>query len=425
MQHSIEELYGYFLSATGVCTDTRNIEKGSIFFALKGPNFNGNKYADDALKKGASLVVIDEAEYKTSTKHFLVQDCLEALQGLARRHRKGFNKPVIGITGSNGKTTTKELLHIVLSTQYEVHYTLGNLNNHIGVPLTILKLDLDKADMAIIEMGANKVGDIAELCQIAMPTHGLITNIGTAHIGGFGGREGIIRGKSELFDYIRNHNGIAFINDSDEVLRNMGKRFTNKHSYPSSERLVSSDPTIVFELDKETYKSGLAGDYNFINISAAICLGNAFDVDKHVAAKAVCTYSPENNRSQILHVNSNRIILDAYNANPDSMKAALVNFNKMNATMKAVILGDMMELGEYSKEEHRKIGDLLGVIKPDATFFIGMDMKHAFDNYDGGLHFYKLDEFTEYLRTVKFENCLLLIKGSRSIGLEKIIDDIN
>ena len=343
-----------------VSTDTRNIPEGAIFFALKGPSFNANEFALEALDKGAAFAVIDEETYQKDDRMVLVEDVLQTLQELAQYHRQQLKIPVIGLTGSNGKTTTKELIREVLSQKYKVLATEGNLNNHIGVPLTLLSID-PEIEIAIIEMGANHIGEIARLSEIAQPTHGLITNIGKAHIEGFGGFEGVIRGKSELYHYLIQRGGEVFVNSQDEVLSNMAKRFDKPYFYPAPGdyltcTLVDADPFVTYENESGTLvKTQLIGTYNFSNIAAAICLGKFFDIPEKEADAAIARYVPTNNRSQIIRKGTNTIILDAYNANPDSMEAALENLKAMKAEDKVVILGDMFELGEESEAEHRRI----------------------------------------------------------------------
>ena len=417
MSHSIAELHDLFLKSNGVCTDTRSLEKGQIFFALKGPNFNGNGYAEKALKEGASLAVIDEEAYEAGSQYFLVKDALEALQDLARYHRDTFDIPFFGMTGSNGKTTTKELAARVLATQYAVHYTKGNFNNHIGVPLTVLSTPAE-TDIALIEMGANHLGDIALLCDIAKPTHGLITNIGNAHLGEFGGYENLIRAKSELFDYLRKTDGKAFINMEDKVLSNMSKRFPEAIQYPNEFcQLASSDPYVNY-LDEngQEHASQLIGEYNFSNIAAAVSMGKYFEIEDPY--EAIDRYLPENNRSEVIDIKSNKIVLDAYNANPASMEAALQNLIQMKGDTKVILLGEMKELGEYSDDEHRKIVRLAQELGLSQSFWVGEGFEKVISEKEKC--FANVDELSDHLEQNPLQGATVLIKGSRSTQMEKL-----
>jgi UDP-N-acetylmuramoyl-tripeptide--D-alanyl-D-alanine ligase len=389
----IQDLYKRFVSSTGISTDTRKIEPGNIFFALKGPNFNANKFAQKALSSGASMAVVDEEKYATSTNTIQVNNVLHTLQELANYHRQQLKIPVLGITGSNGKTTTKELIKTVLTKKYKCQATQGNLNNHIGVPLTILSLDKD-VEIAIVEMGANKLGDIRELCQIAEPTHGIITNIGKAHTEGFGDFEGVLRGKSELYHWLIQHEGLVFI---WVTLENEGKDIIRTH---------------------------LIGRYNFSNIAAALCIGKYFGVDPGKASAAVSQYVPSNNRSQVLSIGTNTIILDAYNANPDSMSAAIENLSNMDGDNKVLILGDMFELGSLTEEEHRKIGELTASGSFDEVIFCGERMQYAFEANKSARYFKTRTELENYIESCIFEDSVLLIKGSRGMALEVIAHKI-
>ncbi len=421
----IQDLYKRFVSSTGISTDTRKIEPGNIFFALKGPNFNANEFAQKAISEGAVLSVVDEEEFDLSPNTILVKNTLQTLQDLANHHRRQLKIPVIGITGSNGKTTTKELIRDVLSRKYKCQATEGNLNNHIGVPLTVLSLKQD-SEIAIIEMGANKLGDINELCGIAEPTHGIITNIGKAHTEGFGGFEGVLRGKSELYNWLMQNQGTVFINSEDPILMNMSKRFENPILYPRSGdfyqcRLTEANPWVTVEDEgKNIIKTHLIGKYNYQNIAAALCIGKYFDVDPGEAASAVSQYIPANNRSQILSIGTNTIILDAYNANPDSMAAAIENLLGMKGKNKVLILGDMFELGDLSEEEHRRIGDITAKGDFDKVIFCGERMRSAYDSNKNARYFKTRIELENYIESSIFEDSLILIKGSRGMALEVI-----
>lgn len=425
----ISELYQKYLETGKVSTDTRQITSGSVFFAIKGPNHNANEFASEALAKGASYAVVDEARFMSGDRCLLVQDGLSTLQDLARHHRSQLKIPVIGLTGSNGKTTSKELVSAVLNKKFNVYATKGNLNNHIGVPLTILSLDASH-EMAVVEMGANHLGEIAALCNIAQPTHGFITNIGKAHIGTFGGFENIIRGKSELFQYLITHNGIAFINSQNPILSNMTKRFKNPVLYPSVGdyyhcRLVSADPHVVIEAgDGERIVTQMIGSYNFENMAVALCIGKYFGVGAPEANRAIADYVPGSMRSQIVKKDTNTIILDAYNANPSSMEAAINNLAGMEAKRKVVILGDMYELEGETASEHRRIGSLLQEKKINEAYLCGPLMKEAQETFPLGKFFQSKDELILELKNNPIRNALILIKGSRGMAMEKVVEVI-
>lgn len=424
-----EKLYEAWRLSSGISTDTRQIQSGNLFFALRGPHFNANAFASEALKKGASFVVVDDPAYMLSPQCILVENALTALQDLARHYRKQLNIPIIGITGSNGKTTTKELMFEVLNRKYVSFATKGNLNNHIGVPLSILSIE-PKHEVAIIEMGANRVGDIRLLCSIANPTHGLITNIGKAHIGEFGGQENIIRGKSELYEHLITHQGVVFINSTQPILYNMAKRFANPYLYPEKGSYcevewMSADPYNIYRYGSENpVATRLIGAYNFNNIASALCVGKFFEVSTDDANAAIASYLPENMRSQILKKEKNTIILDAYNANPDSMKAAIDNLHHMDHEKKCVILGDMYELGESSETEHRNLGALVHDYGFDLILLCGKDMYYAAEEAPGSLYFESRSDLAAFLKENNLEDWLILIKGSRGMGLEKVVDFI-
>jgi UDP-N-acetylmuramoyl-tripeptide--D-alanyl-D-alanine ligase len=425
----IQDLYKRFVLSTGISTDTRKIEPGNIFFALKGPNFNANKFAQKALSEGASLSVVDEKEFAISPNTLLVKNVLHTLQDLANYHRHQLKIPVIGITGSNGKTTTKELIRAVLSEKYKCQATEGNLNNHIGVPLTILSLQQD-TEIAIIEMGANKLGDINELCRIAEPTQGIITNIGKAHTEGFGSFEGVLRGKSELYHWLIQNNGTVFINSEDAILMNMSKRFEKPILYPGPGdyyhcNLIEANPWVTIEdEEKKIIKTQLIGRYNYQNIAAALCIGKYFEVNSGKASSAVAQYIPTNNRSQILFIGTNTIILDAYNANPDSMSAAIQNLSGMEGKNKVLILGDMFELGDLTEVEHRRIGELTLKESFDKVIFCGERMQYAHQGNRNSRYFKSRTELENYIESCIFEDSLILIKGSRGMALEVIAQKI-
>ncbi len=424
---NIADLHSIFLEFSNVCTDTRKITKNCIFFALKGDNFNGNKFASDALQKGAKYVVIDEKEYVKSDAYILVPNVLETLQELATYHRNQSSAKVISLTGSNGKTTTKELINVVLSKKYKTIATAGNLNNHIGVPLTLLSIQKD-TEIAIVEMGANHQKEIEFLCGIAQPDFGYITNFGKAHLEGFGSEEGVIKGKSELYAYLLSHERNVFLNVDDpiqsEKLGSYIKKFgfsTNKHQFYKIE-FVGANPFVEIKVEDININSRLIGSYNFTNCAIAILMGKYFGVPLSDVKEAIESYTPENNRSQILEKNGHRIILDAYNANPTSMKAALENFKTMEGKNKIAFLGDMFELGETAPKEHQNIADLAKQFDFADVYFIG-------ENFNGVKTsmktFVSFDSAADYLKEHPLkEEADLLIKGSRGMALERLLDFI-
>jgi UDP-N-acetylmuramoyl-tripeptide--D-alanyl-D-alanine ligase len=422
----IASLYKLYLKSGKVSTDTRQIAPGSLFFAIKGPKYNANAFAQEALSKGASYAVVDEKEYATEDRTILVEDGLTALQQLATYHRDHLKIPVIGLTGSNGKTTSKELVNAVLSKKYRTLATKGNLNNHIGVPLTILSID-SSVEIAIIEMGANHVGEIALLSSIAKPTHGFITNIGKAHIGTFGGFENIIRGKSELYQHLITQDGVVFINSQNPILANMAKRFKNPIFYPAKGdyyqcELISADPFIKIETEEGTIlNTQMIGSYNFENIAAALCIGNYFGVEPAKAEQAVVEYVPGNMRSQIIQKGTNTIILDAYNANPSSMQAAVESLAGMKAKNKVAILGDMYELEEEAEKEHRTLGKLLQEKKLDRVYLCGTLIRAAKEEYPAARHFETRELLIDELEKNPITDATILVKASRGMGLEEVV----
>jgi UDP-N-acetylmuramoyl-tripeptide--D-alanyl-D-alanine ligase len=423
----IHKLYQKYRWSGRVSTDTRQIAAGSVFFALKGDTFNANEFAAEALAKGASLAVVDEEKYAVDARYFLVDNVLEALQKLARHHRDQLKIPVIGLTGSNGKTTSKELLNAVLGKKYKTYATKGNLNNHIGVPLTLLAID-DSVELAIVEMGANHVGEIALLCSMANPTHGFITNIGKAHIGTFGGFENIIRAKSELYQHLITTNGQVFINSQSEILANMAKRFSKPLFYPAKGdyyhcELLASDPFLQIKTEAgEAITTQLVGGYNFENAAAALCIGKFFGVNDKLAGNAVAEYAPGNMRSQIVKKESNTIILDAYNANPSSMTAAIENLAAMKSGKKVAIIGDMFELEQEAEAEHRAIGKLLAQKNFDKVYLCGKLMRSAKQEFPSALLFEKKEDLINELKKNPITGSTILVKASRGIGLESIVE---
>src|SRR5688572_17371689 len=424
---NIKDLYKRFLESGKISTDTRQISAGSIFFALKGDKFNANTFALQALEKGALYSVVDEKEYADHERCILVDDVLETLQQLARYHRDQLNIPVIGLTGSNGKTTSKELLNSVLSKKYKTYATKGNLNNHIGVPLTLLAID-KTVEIAVVEMGANHLGEIALLCSIANPSHGFITNIGRAHIGMFGGFENIIRAKSELYQHLIENGGIVFINSQNEILANMAKRFKQPIFYPAMNdyyhgELISADPFVQVRAENGTHlQTKLIGSYNFENIMSALCIGKYFDVPADAANEAVEQYEPGNMRSQMVKKGTNTIILDAYNANPSSMQAAVENLAAMKTDRKVVILGDMFELEDEAEKEHKLLGQLLRQKKFDQVYLCGKLFKSALAEIPAAKYFEDKTSLIENLKTNPFSDSIILVKASRGIGLETIVE---
>ena len=425
----IANLYAIFRNHPTVTTDSRNIPANSIFFALKGDNFNGNAFANEAILKGAAYAVIDEPESATNDKMILVEDVLLSLQQLAQYHRNQLGLPILAITGTNGKTTTKELITAVLSKKFRVNSTKGNLNNHIGVPLTLLSMSTE-TEFGVVEMGANHPGEIKILCEIANPDFGLITNIGKAHLEGFGSFEGVIKTKSEMYDFIRNNGGKCFVSADNSLLTKQANHieqisYGKSTDYFMAGELASTDNYLVvkalFQKGWLYLKSKLIGDYNFENLLAAACVGKYFEVDPLLIQEAIAEYSPSNNRSQLIQKAKNTIIMDAYNANPTSMMAALTNFAGIRNENKCIILGDMLELGTVSAEEHQKITDFIEEQKFSEVYLVGPQFKNTIDRTQKK-KFDQVELLSNYLKTQPIENKLILIKGSRGIHLEKILE---
>ncbi|EDP97679.1 UDP-N-acetylmuramoyl-tripeptide--D-alanyl-D-alanine ligase [Kordia algicida OT-1] len=420
----IQELYTIFQKYPNITTDSRKITPNCIFFALKGDNFNGNKYAKDALEKGAAYAIVDEKEYVTSEQTILVNDALESLQKLANYHRKQLNIPIISLTGSNGKTTTKELINAVLSKKFNTTATKGNLNNHIGVPLTLLSMNSD-TEIGIVEMGANHKREIAFLSSIAEPDYGYITNFGKAHLEGFGGIEGVIIGKSELYDYLKASDKFIFVNgdDTKQVERTQDANtyvFGGSDTYDLSIEFLTANPMVSCAVDGKKIQSQLIGSYNFSNIAAAIAIGTYFKVNSDDIKEAIEAYIPSNNRSQILTKNTNKIILDAYNANPTSMKAALDNFSDLTDTSKIAFLGDMFELGDSAKEEHQFINDYAASLEIEKIYLIGENFGITNSTNEKIVIHSTFESLKENFPAL--ENSTLLIKGSRGMALERILE---
>ena len=426
-----ERLYEIFLRHPVITTDSRKIEPECIFFALKGDNFDGNQFASQAISGGASYAVIDDQKYAGGNQFLLVDNVLSALQSLARYHRNRLTIPVIGITGSNGKTTTKELTGAVLSRKFNTLTTPGNLNNHIGVPLSVLAIK-PETEIAVIEMGANHQGEIAQLCQIAHPSFGIITNIGKAHLEGFGGFEGVIKAKSELYSHIREKGGTIFINGEDVLLNDLAGGISQIKYGAGDDSLVRGKITreypflsleINFENNDIQVDSQLVGTYNFSNILAAACIGHYFGVEPADIKTAIEDYKPENNRSQFIQTPSNKVVMDAYNANPSSMEAAISNFSKLTDNNKVLILGDMLELGEESITEHQKILDLAKSSGSREIFLVGKNFSEVSRN-SSSLNFLSVDDLIGFIQKNPLRSKTILIKGSRGIRLEKLLTEL-
>jgi UDP-N-acetylmuramoyl-tripeptide--D-alanyl-D-alanine ligase len=423
----IEEIYQCFLQCESVSTDTRKIEENSLFIALKGENFDANTFAEEAIKKGAQFVIIDNKNFFTDqNKMILVNDSLQTLQELANYHRKQLGLTIIGLTGSNGKTTTKELIHVVLSKKYNTLATIGNLNNHIGVPLTLLRFT-ENTDIGIVEMGANHQKEIEFLCKIAEPDFGYITNFGKAHLEGFGGVEGVIKGKSELYNYLIQNNKTIFAN-ADDTLQiektNNANRYTFSSHKDSNIRIdsICADPMVSITFNNIKIQSHLIGIYNANNINAAITIGKYFKIAENDIKDAIETYIPNNNRSQLIEINGNKIILDAYNANPSSMQAAIENLLQLDHKNKIAILGDMFELGSESNIEHERLVSLLKDKKSIKVFFIGPEFYSNKSEENHFQFFERFDTFTQSIKSSKFSDSTILIKGSRGMTLEKTLE---
>lgn len=424
---SIIDLYDLFIHNPQITTDSRNCPKGSIFFALKGDKFDGNQYAGKALASGCVYAVIGNPDYYIGERTILVDNVLKTLQQLAHHHRKVLGLPIIGITGTNGKTTTKELLAAVLSTKFNLLYTEGNFNNHIGVPLTLLRLTHDH-EMAVIEMGASHPGDIKELVDIVHPNYGIITNVGRAHLEGFGSFEGVIRTKGELYDYIRRSKGKIFIKKENEYLQSIAKgieqiTYGNGDDAFASGQVVSCDPFLVFNWKQQgklhTVETHMIGSYNLDNVLAAVAVGRFFKIPAERISRAIAAYEPTNNRSQFKKTDNNELIIDAYNANPSSMKVALDNFITMPVQPKAIILGDMRELGPTSDELHAEVVEQIKKGQFDKVFLCGEHFSKVGKEFSP---FATTEAMVEELRKQPLKGYHILIKGSHSMGLEKLAD---
>ena len=421
----IGSIHKIFLKSNGVSTDSRKVKKNDIYFSLKGPNFNGNEFAKSAIEKGACYAIVDQKEYVIDKSYILVEDCLKTLQNLANYHRKNSKAKIIGLTGSNGKTTSKELIFSVLKNEFKTIATTGNLNNHIGVPLTLLSIKED-TEIAIIEMGANHLKEIETLSNIADPDYGYITNFGKAHLEGFKNLEGVIKGKSELYNHLINKSRLIFINNRDKKQVELTKEYSNKFTFGEQNSdsifsVKSINPTINISIDNILIETNLFGQYNIDNIAAAICIGKYFNLDNENIKAGIERYIPENNRSQIIKKGSNKIILDAYNANPTSMQLALSSFNDMKEGKKIVFIGDMFELGENSHQMHQEIVYTVEKMNFDQTFIIG-DLFNKTKHSSNIKSFKNLNDLKGNMDEIS--NSAILIKGSRGMKLENILDFI-
>lgn len=425
----IKQIHELFLQCSAISIDTRNIEKNSFFIAIKGERFDANIFANEALQKGAKFVIIDNADYFIDERTILVEDSLITLQELAKFHRNYLKIPIVAITGSNGKTTTKELIQTVLSKKFNTKATIGNLNNHIGVPLTLLSFN-NETEIGIVEMGANHKKEIEFLCSIAQPNYGYITNFGKAHLEGFGGFEGVIQGKSEMYNFLSNNGKVIFVNLDDPIQVQKTKNnsiYTFGYNCPTANINITdiiANPFVKIKFENTLISSKLIGLYNANNINAALTIGSYFGVPISDIKDAIESYSPENNRSQLIKKNTNEIILDAYNANPSSMAVALKNFFQLENPSKIAVLGDMFELGEESNSEHKIIVNLLADASNIKTYLVG---KYFYNNKINkqNLHFYEsFESFIEDFKTVHPENNIILIKGSRGMALERVLDFI-
>jgi UDP-N-acetylmuramoyl-tripeptide--D-alanyl-D-alanine ligase len=422
---SISDLYEFFKTCSAISTDTRQIAQGCMFVALRGDTFDGNTYAAEALNKGAKFVVVDNPEVVKDERFLLVENTLIALQKLANHHRNQLNINIIALTGSNGKTTTKELIAAVLNKKFKTYATRGNLNNHIGVPLTLLAID-SSYEIAVVEMGANHQLEIELLCNIAAPTHGLITNIGKAHLEGFGGVEGVKKGKGEMYDFLQKSGGTVFVNATNAVLVEMAaaRHFKHRIDYRNTDSPImhTDSPVVIYEdAQKNIVTTYLTGHYNFENIAVALAVGQYFGVENTLANAAVAAYNPTNNRSQMIQKGTNTILMDAYNANPSSMTAAIENFAKLANSHKMLILGDMFELGSEAPAEHADLGKLISKLHFDTVVLIGEQMAHALAYLPTAYYFTDKFSLHNWLTDTPQQNTAILIKGSRGMGLESTL----
>lgn len=408
-------LYELYLKHPTISTDTRTIEKDSLFFALKGESFDANKFAQQAIDNGAAYAIIDNPAKKTSERFILVDNTLTALQELARHHRQQLKTKIICIAGSNGKTTTKELTCRVLNSKFKTFGTIGNLNNHIGVPLCLLKLD-NSYEFAVIEIGANHIGENLLLCEIVLPEFGIVTNCGKDHLEGFGSIEGVIQSNKELYDYLKTNNGISFVNQDDKTLIKISEGHQKFFYGSNTGKFIEQFPFVKYQTETCTMETHLLGSFQQFNIACAYTVGKYFDIADNLIKEAIETYVPKNNRSQIVEWNGNKLLLDAYNANPSSMSPMIKDFSDYPIKNKIAVLGDMFELGEYSYEEHRKIIEQLKQSQIDKVILVGKEFQKHHTSFT---HFENTKELKEWLLTQPLHDCFFLVKGSRGIALEK------
>ncbi|KUJ63415.1 UDP-N-acetylmuramoyl-tripeptide--D-alanyl-D-alanine ligase [Flavobacteriaceae bacterium CRH] len=426
---NIQDIHNLFIQCRSVSIDTRKIEKDSMFFAIKGENFDANTFAKQALDLGALFVVIDNESYFIDNRTILVENSLETLQELAKFHRAYLKLPIIALTGSNGKTTTKELINVVLAKKFTTKATVGNLNNHIGVPLTLLSFTKE-TQIGIVEMGANHKKEIEFLCEIAQPDYGYITNFGKAHLEGFGGVQGVIEGKSEMYQYLAKNNKMVFVNLEDPIQIEKSKSINSFTFGIEKEQAnlkisnIEANPFVTIAYENFNVKSNLIGLYNANNINAAVAIGTYFKVDNSDIKSAIEGYVPDNNRSQLLNKGTNQIILDAYNANPSSMAVAIANFIQLDNSNKVMVLGDMFELGDESLSEHKIIVDSVLNQNESVCYFIGKAFHEHQVSNENVLFFETFDTFATFLKTKRFDNNTILIKGSRGMALERTLEHI-
>ena len=425
---TIEKIYELFKTAYTVTTDSRTITPGCVFVALKGEHFDGNDFALKVAEEGvAACVIADRKDLPQHDRLFIVEDSLKTLQELANHHRKKLGTPIIGITGTNGKTTTKELVSAVLSKKYDIIFTQGNFNNQLGVPLTLLRIK-PETELAVVEMGASHPGDINELTGIGEPNYGIITNIGRAHLRDFGGYEGVVKTKNEMYQYIAAHNGLLFVNKDNELLMNLADNI-NKVTYGTCEnadiqgKMISANPYLSVEWNGHKICTQLVGDYNFENVMAAICVGRYFKVDENDIVEALSSYHPTNNRSQVIETSRNRVVMDAYNANPTSMSFSIKNFRNICKDDNLLILGDMRELGNESEQEHKTIIELLHELKFKNVYLVGSEFSKCSEN-SGYVTFNDVEELAQYLLQHPVSSHDILVKGSNGVHLNKIIDSL-
>ena len=422
----LHQIHQLFLESSGVSTDTRSIKQDSLFFALKGVNFNGNTFAYQALEKGARYAIVDEVQHSSNDRFVLVADVLETLQALAHFHRNYLGLPIIALTGSNGKTTTKELIHSLLKPHFTTAATVGNLNNHIGVPLTLLSMTTE-TEIGIVEMGANHAKEIAFLCEIAQPNMGYITNFGKAHLEGFGSEEGVVKAKSELYDYLKTHSRLIILNYQDtQQIAQVGD-YDNTYTFSESSKtavnvkLTTTQPFLSVSLNNTEIQTHLTGIYNFQNIAAALTIGSYFELTPLQLKKGIEAYVPANNRSQIIQQHSNEILLDAYNANPSSMEVALDNFIAVQNQNKLAILGDMFELGTTSAKEHSVLINKATLINGCKFYFVGSHFFSQKIPHPNFKFFKTFKELQLHLERTTISNTSILIKGSRGMALERVL----